>query len=145
MTGVKFCTLHITQFWRKKQSNLFFVNSQNWMCIHGKRKKRWWNGWNRHLLPNFQALSDVFDCNNLFFLILRIECVYTKNWRNGGGTTCTAENRNQPPNILVFRKRNFSQCNRIDAFNHRHPQIVLGFITASIWSDKIHKNIVIIL
>ncbi len=42
----------------------------------------------------------IFDDNDL---ILRIECVYTKNWRNGGKTAATAENRHFPPKYWHFQ------------------------------------------
>ncbi len=36
-----------------------------------------------------------------FFLIIRIECAYTKNWKNGGGLAAAAENRRLPPNFFL--------------------------------------------
>ncbi len=43
----------------------------------------------------------IFNDNDpKFFLILRIECAYTENWKNGVGAAATAENRRLPPNFF---------------------------------------------
>ena len=34
-------------------------------------------------------------------VILRIECAYTENWKNGGGPAAAAENRRLPPNFFL--------------------------------------------
>ena len=53
---------------------------------------------------HFQAILDAFlmIMIQFFLLILRIECAYTENWKNGGGPAAAAENRRLPPKFFFL-------------------------------------------